>query len=304
MRGREWMRRWVALLLALFGTCGPAAAAAEPEEAVPKVIATMFPVYDIARAIGGERVEVTMLMPIGVECHSFEPTPADILAIGAADLFVYTGPAMEPWAQRLLEGLIEPQFEVLDVSVRVPTTGSAEEGGGPAQIWTDPQRMKIMAQTFYAALSALMPENEAEYRANAQAYLAELDALDADIRAIVERAKQKDVAFGGRYAMHYFLERYGLNAISAYENCTSQTEPGVRQLMDMIEEIKEKGLSVVYYEELADPKVARTIGQETGAELLLMHTCHNVSRQEWDAGETYVSLMRKNLENLKKGLNL
>ncbi len=149
-----------------------------------------------------------------------------------------------------------------------------------------------------------MPENEAAYRANAQAYIAQLDALDADIRAAVEQAKQKDVAFGGRYAMYYFFERYGLTAVSAYENCASQAEPSVRRIMDMIGEIKEKGLSVVYYEELSDPKVARTISQETGADLLLMHPCHNVSREEWDAGETYVSLMRKNLENLKKGLGI
>ncbi|HML48286.1 MAG TPA: metal ABC transporter substrate-binding protein, partial [Clostridia bacterium] len=144
------MQRWVALLLALLCICGLSAASAEPNRL--KVIATMFPVYDIARAIGGERADVTMLMPIGMECHNFEPTPSDILEINKADLFAYTGPAMEPWAQRILDGQIDPKFEVLDVSAGVPVNVAGEDGGGPAQIWTDPQRMKIMAQTFCEAL--------------------------------------------------------------------------------------------------------------------------------------------------------
>ena len=296
------MRRWLALLLALLLPAGLSAASAEP--AVPKVMATMFPVYDIVRAIGGEQAEAAMLMPVGVVCHTFEPTPADILAIGAADLFVYTGPAMEPWAQRLLDGLIDPAFVVLDVSAGVPMSASQDAGDDAAQIWTDPQRMKVMAQSVLEALCALNPEQEAGYRANAQEYLEALDSLDADIRAVVEQAGQKALAFGGRFAMHYFMERYGLTAISAYENCANQAEPSVRQLLDMIEQIRQTGLSVVYYEELADPKVARTLSQETGAELLLMHSCHNVSRKEWEDGETYVSLMRKNLENLKKGLGI
>ena len=111
------------------------------------------------------------------------------------------------------------------------------------------------------------------------------------------------IYFGGRFALHYFVEQYGLEHESAYDNCSSETEPNARDIAQIIDEIKENEIPVIYYEELTDPKVSRSISEDTGVEMLLFHSCHNISKDDFEKGVTYMDLMKQNAENLKKGLN-
>ena len=264
------------------------------------VYATLFPQYDFAREIAGDRAEVILLLPPGVESHSFEPTPADIAGISKSDLLLYTGDAMEPWAAKLIVG-------DLPDTVRAVVAEEHEEEGHAhpfdPHIWTSPVNAMIMARTVVSALCEADPEGAEAYRANGERYLAELESLDDEIRTIVSQAKRRELVFGGRFAFHYFTAEYGLTAYSAYDSCSEETEPSAKAVSEVIGRVREDHLPVVYYEELTEPKVARSIAQETGAKLLLLHSCHNLSKDELAAGESYLSLMKQNAQNLREGLN-
>lgn len=119
----------------------------------------------------------------------------------------------------------------------------------------------------------------------------------------MSQAKRRELVFGGRFAFHYFTAEYGLTAYSAYDSCSEETEPSAKAVSEVIGRVREDHLPVVYYEELTEPKVARSIAQETGAKLLLLHSCHNLSKDELAAGESYLSLMKQNAQNLREGLN-
>lgn len=297
-----------AALLALTG-CAPAPASSSPAgKEKLTVYATLFPQYDFAREIAGDRAEVILLLPPGVESHSFEPTPADIAGISKSDLLLYTGDAMEPWAAKLIVGDLPDTVRAVDLSQGVALLAEEHEEEGHAHpfdphIWTSPVNAMIMARTVVSALCEADPEGAEAYRANGERYLAELESLDDEIRTIVSQAKRRELVFGGRFAFHYFTAEYGLTAYSAYDSCSEETEPSAKAVSEVIGRVREDHLPVVYYEELTEPKVARSIAQETGAKLLLLHSCHNLSKDELAAGESYLSLMKQNAQNLREGLN-
>lgn len=305
------------LLLAafLFAGCGPKQE--EPEKGVSgetgkiQVIATLFPQYDFARQVGGEHVQVQLLLPPGMESHSFEPSASDIISIGEADLFIYTGKYMEGWADKMLSNVGE-KVQILDVSEHIALEEEEHEEGEEAEghlheyephIWTNPMMAKVMVQNIVEALCKTDPANEADYRENGRAYCEKLDNLDSEIKEIVKNGKRKEIVFGGRFALRYFCEQYGLEAIAAFDSCSSETEPSVKVMTSMIDKIREDGIPVVYYEELSNTTIADSVSEATGAEVLLFHSAHNVSKADFERGITYLEIMEQNAENLKKGLN-
>ena len=295
----------IALLAGCLAGCGEAPASSGKLQ----VVATLFPQYDFARRVAGDRAAVTMLLPPGVESHSFDPTPADLVTMQKADLFLYTGAQMETWAGSLLSSLPE-STTVVDLSQGIALSGEAHDEGSDGHshladphIWTSPKNAMIMVASIHDALCSADPDGAAIYEENANQYLEELAELDAAFRDIVANGIRRTLAFSGRFALHYFAEEYGLDCVAALESCSGESEPSAQSVARVISVIREQGLPVVYYEELSDPKVGRSIASETGVQLLLFHSCHNLSKDEFDRGETYLSLMRQNAENLKVGLN-
>ena len=283
----------------------------EEENGKLQVVATLFPQYDFARQVAGDLAQVTLLMPPGVESHSFEPTPQDMVTIENADLFIYTGDVMEPWAQSILDG-VGRQEAVLDVSSGITLepdgVGDGEEdghehGGLDPHIWTSPVLAQKMVENIRDALCEKDPGHAEDYQANAESYLEQLKALDQEFREIVSTGKRQEIVFAGRFAFHYFVKEYGLDYVAAYDSCSHESEPSARAVAEIVERIRADQIPVVYYEELVDPKVARSISEETGAKTLLLHSCHNVSKEEFERGEGYLSLMQQNAKNLREGLN-
>lgn len=275
------------------------------------VVTTLFPQYDFTKQIAGDYADVELLLPPGVESHTFEPTPSDIITINKADLFIYTGKYMEAWAEQIIEGLDTDSVNVLDVSKNITLVKTEDEHASEEEveeheydphIWTDPMNAKIMVENILAELIAIDPEHKDEYTKNAQNYLAQLDELDQEIRDVVNKATIKTIFFGGRFALYYFAKEYNLDYIAAYDSCSSETEPSARLVADIVTQMKEKHAPVIFYEELVNPKAAETISQEVGAKTLLLHSCHNVSKEDLKKGVTYISLMKQNVENLKIGL--
>ncbi|MDF2949872.1 MAG: hypothetical protein K0R07_1916 [Sedimentibacter sp.] len=297
-----------------------------------KIVTTLFPQYDFTRQIAGDKAEITLLLPPGAESHSYEPTPSDIITINKADVFIYTGKYMEPWADKIIQSIDSDTVNILDVSSGIPLDKDEHEQGHDEDdeheneeheeeheneehgeeghnheydphIWTSPVIAKKMVDNIAASLCYADSENSSYYILNAENYKKELDLLDAEFNEIVNNSAQNKIYFGGRFALHYFAEEYGLAYKSAYDNCSSETEPSVHDIAEIIDEINEYQIPAIYYEELTDPKISRSISEDTGVEMLLFHSCHNISKIDFDDGVTYLDLMKQNAENLKKGLN-
>lgn len=297
-----------------------------------QIITTLFPQYDFARVIAGDKAEVTLLLPPGMEAHSYEPTPADMIKINKADLFIYTGESMEQWAHTMIESIDSNSVYVLDVSNDVsllaPNQTEAcedhehdhdEEDGHShdeenehshdeedghyhaydPHIWTSPKNAMIMVNNILDVLCEIDPENAAYYQENATNYLSELEQLDAEFKEVVDQAKRTTIYHAGRFAMQYLTNEYGIDYVSA----PFEAEPSAALVAQMISDIKEQQIPVIYHEELVDPKIAQMISDETGAQTLLLHSCHNVSKEDFNQGVTYLSLMKQNVENLRMGLN-
>ena len=311
------------------------------------IVTTLFPQYDFAKQIAGNKANVTLLLSPGMEAHSYDPTPADIVEINESDLFIYTGENMETWAAKIIKSL-EKDVKVLDVSEGIELTQTEDEhdehndedaaeesvesesNAGESEheeseheeaeheesesdghthshiydphIWTSPVMAKQMVENILEGLIAIDPENEDYYRENAANYLTQLDELDAEIRNVVDGADIKTIYFADKFAMYYFVQEYGLDYVSAYDSCSSETEPSAKLVAQMVEEVKKSNAPAIFYAELSNHKAADTISQETGTEALLLHSCHNVSKDEFESGATYISLMKQNITNLKKGL--
>lgn len=287
-----------------------------------RVVTTLFPLYDFARNVAGDRAEVYLLLPPGIESHSFEPKPDDIVRINKADLFVYTNRYMEPWAADIIAGLDNRRTLVVDAGkgARFLKAGRggehehAENGNGHAggagdrhgegmdpHIWLDFDNARIMVDNILAALIAKDPAHRDFYSANAAAYKAKLTDLDERYRKGLSDCGKRIFLHGGHFAFGYLANRYGLRYESAYA-VTADAEPSPARIAELIRKIRSNGLRYIYTEELVEPRVADTIARETGAKVLRLNGAHNIGRDDLAAGATFLSLMDQNLENLRIGL--
>lgn len=276
----------------------------------PLIMATIFPQYDLARSIAGDRARVELLIKPGGESHSYEPTPADIIKITDCDLFLYIGGESDVWADDILDSLGKQKDAVLALIDCVPTLDEeqivgAEETEEPEtdeHIWTSPKNALLMAAAIYEKLCVIDPDNAPYYSENYEKLAADITLLDEDIRAFVETAPRKTIVVADRFPFLYFAREYGLDYAAAFPGCSSETEPSIKTMTYIVDKIKSENIPVVFYIEGSTRKLAETICGDTGAKALLLHSCHNVSADEIAGGETYVSLMRANLSNLKEAL--
>lgn len=271
------------------------------------VVTTLFPLYDFAREVGGERVEVTLLLPPGVEAHSFEPTPRDMTKIGSADVFVYMGKIMEPWAEDIARGALGDHVRVVDASagiLMVPGTfhdADEPEGSPDPHIWLDFENAKKMVDDIRRVFSERDPDHVREYAEAAGRYMEALRALDEEYRASLSICATKTIVYGGHYAFGYVAHRYGLEYMAA-QGLSPDAEPTAKGLAALANQIRMSSVKYVFYEELSNPKIAETIAHETGAKLLSLNAAHNISKKDYNSGVTFLSIMEENRKNLVKGL--
>ena len=301
----EAMKKWICLL-AMCLAMAMSGAMAEGGE----VVATNFPCYDFARQVAGDAAQVKMLIRPGAEVHSYEPSPADILSIGSADLFIYIGGESDVWVDGILDSFGDEAPEALKLMDSVALLEEEEEHGhdhgGLAydeHIWTSPKNAIAMVRAVEAALCEALPESTEIFHANADAYAAELAEIDAALEEIVANGVRRELVFADRFPFLYLVHDYGLSYIAALSSCTAEAEPTAQTLVKLIETVQREGIPVVYTIELSNGSIARTVAEETGVEILTMHSAQTVTQAEFDEGATYASLMWNNLAAIEKGLN-
>lgn len=286
-----------------------------------KIVATLFPDYSFAKELA-KYADVTLLLPPGVDSHTFEPGPDDMKLLKEADLVIYTGDYMEEWFKKIRESLSLDDGKIVDASKGIELIKSGHDEDEHDEhdedehdehdhhhhhlydphIWTSPKLAKVMCENIYEGLAKVDNKNESTYKKNLDAYLKELDQIDEEFTAVVNESKDATMYFSSPFALKYFARDYKINARSIYQTCASDSEPSAKDMALIIDEMKERDAKVIYYEELTDPKMAREIANETGAEPVLFHSCHNLSKDDFKKGLTYLEIMKNNVEALRKGL--
>lgn len=267
---------------------------------------TLFPQYDIARQIGGEYADVQLILPPGVEAHSFEPTPKDIAAMEQADLFIYTSHTMEPWTERITsDNQLEAAagVETLEESDEAHEEASHEghaHGEVDPHFWTSPHHALTMIDTIAEAMMEKDPAHKTEYEKNYQALRRTFEALDEQYRSELAALKSKEFLFAGHSVFGYVAHEYGIRFITPYEGFSPDSEPSARRIAELIETLKQKGTKVIFHEELIEPKIAKVISEQTGAALEILHGAHNVSKEEAASGLHYQDILEQNLQKLMK----
>ena len=318
---KHQIRILLALLFALIlplllPSCGKPA-----ESDKPQIVATLFPQYDFARQLAGDRADVTLLLGFGADAHTYDPTPADMLKIANADLFIYTGGEMELWTDKLLksadiaEAVESGSLRVLDLSKCVALLTAAEHDHdgehGDADhdhsdcdphIWTSLDNAKALCAAIADALAAIDPSGAPLYAENFAAYTEKLTSLKTEMQEVRQNAAHNCAYFGGSFAFAYLFDEFDLDHLSVFEGCASHTEPSPAAMLAIVEAIKASGAPAVLYDSLSEQKTAEAIAAECGVRVLRLHAIHNITKAEYDAGEDYLSLTKKNIEVLREAL--
>lgn len=370
----------VSLLFSMGCTMGESSEDTEKEDKI-KIVTTAFPPYDFARQLVGDYGEIQMLLKPGSEAHNYEPTPQDMLAIQQCDFFLYIGGEAEDWVEQVLDGVDNPDMQVLalmdcvegleeevvegmyvrdgsthdhaheeeitqeeaahgeeytqeealqeeeDAHAEATHEEEATHGEEDAQaeitheeedahnedthghgeldehVWTSPVNVMEISRQITECLIAAMPEHADEFRQRLGVYEEQLVQLDARFQEIVQQGKRQTLVFGDRFPFRYFAEAYGLSYYAAFPGCSSESEPSAATMIYLVDKIRQEQIPVVFTLALSNHKIADTLCQETGAKQLILYDCHNISKEDFQAGETYISLMKNNAESIREALN-
>ena len=292
---------------------------------------TVFPPYDFAEKIGRDKVEVTMLLKPGMESHSYEPTPKDIITIMNSDLFLYAGGESDVWVEDLLEGSdkevrsralldwVDPLEEETAEGMQVKEHSHEhdyehhvndehdhavhlDETEYDEHVWTSPKNAMLIVHEICEELIALDGENAAYFKENAVAYEKELEKLDDAFEAIVENSVRRELIFGDRFPLLYFVKTYGLDYYAAFPGCSMETEPSASTIAFLTDKVRQDDIPVVFYLEMSNGKIAEAIAEATGADTAVFYSGHAITQKDLENGEDYLSLMYRNVETLKRAL--
>lgn len=344
MRRLRWLAA-LALTLMLVGGCGGTnvtrrGASAFVGDGRLRVATSIYPVYEFARAVGGDQVDLVNLVPPGTEPHDWEPSVGDIRTLNDAQVFLYNGAGFEHWVDAALASLDNRDLMAMETSEGFALLDAAGHGHShegelvhdehdPDQahedddhhadpehedsdhhahdhgdldphIWLDPNGAAHTVARIRDALAAADPANAEVYRSNAEAYLAELAALDEEFAAGLARCERR-VFFTTHAAFGYLAHRYGLEQ-HAIMGLAAEAEPTPRALKAVVDAAREHDVQYIFFETLVSDKVARVVADEVGAETLVLNPFEGLTPEQIAAGEDYLSVMRQNLTNLRKAL--
>lgn len=282
-----------------------------------QAVATFYPMYEFTKEVLGETGEVSLLVTAGTEPHDYEPSAKDMADISDADVFVYNSEAFETWVENLTDNLNEDKTLVIEAADEIELLTTTEEthdheseaetdedghdhDGVDPHVWTDPLMAVKEVQEIAQELGEKYPEQKATFDKNAQNYITKLEQLDADYQAAFKDAKNKTflvqhAAFG------YLAHQYGLTQESI-AGLSPDQEPTPARLAELKHFVEEHDVSVIYFEENANSKVAETLSTETGVELAVLNPLESLTNDQIKAGETYLSVMEDNLAALQKSI--
>ena len=279
-----------------------------------RIVTTIFPAYDFAREIFGDKAEITLLLKPGTESHSYDPSARDIVKIDSSDLFIYNGGESDAWVDNILRTADEVNalrmmsfVEALEEEL-IGAEGHGEhdhedDGEYDEHIWTSPKNAALIIGGIAREAERLDPSNEEFYAQNAEECTEKILDLDRRFSELLA-GESRYFVFGDRFPLLYFFKEYGLNYYAAFPGCGSETEPSAQTIAFLTEKLSESDtVNVVFYIELSNRKLAEALANESGLTTAEFHTCHNITADDFEAGESYISLMERNYQMLQSALN-
>jgi zinc transport system substrate-binding protein len=301
------------LSTALYG-CGNSEKSDETNEKnVVTIYTTIFPLEDFAKKIGGKHVKVKSIYPPNVDAHTYEPSPKTMVKIAGADAFIYTGVGLEGFADAAIETLEKENVKIVKAGEGIELLKHSEESGHQHEeehghehgdldphVWLDPIYSITLAENIKNALVELKPDAKEEFELNFKTLKSELEILDQEFQQTVKNAKQSKILVA-HAAYGFWEQRYGIKQISVTGLSPTQ-EPSQKQLQEIIEIAKKNQIKYVIFEQNVTEKISDIVKSEIHAEALTLHNLESVTAEERKNKEDYFSLMRKNLETLKKAM--
>lgn len=304
-----------------------------------KVVTTIFPEYDITRAIAKDKVDLELMIKPGVDVHSFTPTPQDIKTVQNSNIFVYGGTEHDKWVENLTKSIDMKNKKVVKLVDGIQQLEEESVDGMKHEhhhydekedehnhdhkhekedehnhkdesekeldphYWTSPKNAIQMVKTITNALVEKDPDNAEFYKENAENYIKQLEGVDKELHDVVDNAKIKQVVIADRFPFRYLFKDLGLEYRALFSGCSVESTASAGQIKKMVDYVKENKIPVVYHIEMGKGELAETVAKNSGAKVKLLHSIHTVTKEDFDKGITYIDLMKQNVEALKEGLN-
>lgn len=281
-------------------------ASSQPSGKKLKVYTSFYAMYDFAKKIGGDKVDVVNLVPAGTEPHDWEPATTDIVNLEKADMLIYNGASMESWVGKVLDSLQNKKLVAVEASKGLDLMAGHEEEGEETtkydpHVWLAPENAKKEMENIKNALIQTDAANKDTYESNYKKYAAQFDELDQEYRTAAASFARKDVIVAHQ-AFGYLCKAYGLNQV-AIEGLTADSEPDPARMSEIIKFAKEHKVTTIFFEDLVSPKVSETIAKAVGAKTATFNPLEGLTDEEQAQGLEYVSVMKQNLQTLKDALN-
>lgn len=330
-----------------------------------KVVTTIFPEYDLTRAVAKDKIDLTLLVKPGVDVHSFSLTPKDIKTIEEADIFIYGGTSHDKWVEDLMKSTDFKNKKVVKLSENIQqleeetvegmshshehnhehegehnhneeeceacknekneceeckndkkeceeckhegehnhSHGNGAEVELDPHFWTSPNNAIEMTKSITNALISSDSENAKFYKENAEKNIEELKKLETQLQEVVKNSKLKKVVVADRFPFRYLFDDLKLEYRAFFSACSVESHASAGQVAKMVDYVKENKIPVVYHIEMGKGDLAKSVAEITGAKVMLLHSIHTVTNEEFEKGVTYIDLMKQNISALKEGLN-
>ena len=302
------MKKIIVILLICF--CITGCNIGKKNDAELSIVTTNFPSYDFARAIikDVDGTNVELLIKPGADLHDYEPTPQDIIKINKSDIFIYVGGDSDEWIDDVLNSIDTSKTKVIKLMDLVETAKegktieSDEDDEEDEHVWTDPINAITIVNKISDEIIKVDNKNKNIYENNTKEYVEKINHIIDRINNIVNNSKRKELVFGDRFPLIYFTTRFNLTYVAAFPGCSHQTEASSKTIAYLIKKVKDDKIPVVLKTELSNNGIAETIAESTNTKVLEFHSIHNVTKEDFEAGVTYIDLMERNIEVLKEAL--
>ena len=326
MIGNTTVKKYIKHILPIFSAvlillnlcaCG---GTATTESGKIKVVCTVFPIYDWTREIAGDKAEIIWLTENGTDMHSFQPSASDMVKIAECDILVYIGGESDKWVDEAVKQYQNEKRTLINLTsllggslkeeehiegMQEEHEQGEEEAEYDEHIWLSLKNAALFADAIADSLADKDPENAEFYKENARNYTEKLTVLDGEYEKAVSAAPLKTLLVADRFPFRYLTEDYGLSYYAAFPGCSAETEASFETVAFLSAKADELGLKYIVKTETAATKIAETVianTKEKNQEILVLDSMQSVGSKDARNGTTYLSVMEKNLETLKKAL--
>lgn len=260
----------------------------------PFIVVSGYVPYTLTKQLAGNSVNLLMLLPPGTEPHSFEPTPGVLVSLKKADAFIYISDELEPWAHDLANAAGE-NTHILQLAKSIPHSQDPH-------VWMNPKQADAMVYQIAALLEKISPQTQPVTRESYIKLSEELTQLDQQFKTALSDCASREVVHIGHLAFKNLTDAYGLH-LTALAGSAHDGEHSAKKLAGLTKQIKDKNIHTVFTEETLSPRLAQTVAQETGVQILPLYPIEHISKKDFNANITYADLMRRNLDSLVRGLS-